>query len=342
MKTQAAVLVKTGSPLEIMELKLPSLAPGQVLVRLAYSGICATQLNEIRGLKGEDKFLPHTLGHEGSGVVLEAGKNVTKVKEGDRVVLSWMKGAGADVPNCLYDGKVNSGAISTFLTHAVVSENRVIPLPPEMPLREAALLGCAIPTGAGVVRHEMHLQKGQSFAVFGVGGVGLSALLAAKEAGGNPLIAVDLYPEKLAVAKAIGATHFVDARTQTPHEAIFALTNGFGVDFAFEAAGHKRAMEEAFASLKAPGGVCILAGNLPKGEKIAIDPFDLIRGKRILGTWGGSSRIDADVAHYANAYLHNQISLAPLITHEAPLDQINTLLEKLSSGQVGRALIAFS
>lgn len=164
MKTQAAVLTKLKAPLAIWELEIPELKSGQVLVKVAYSGLCHSQLNEIKGLKGEDRFIPHTLGHEGSGTVELIGPDVTKVKQGDRVVLSWIKGKGADVSSCRY-GVVNSGAISTFMTHAVISENRIIPIPDAMPLKEAALLGCAVPTGAGVVKNEMELQEGESFAV---------------------------------------------------------------------------------------------------------------------------------------------------------------------------------
>jgi S-(hydroxymethyl)glutathione dehydrogenase / alcohol dehydrogenase len=342
MKTQAAVLSKLNAPLEIWELDIPPLQSGQVLVKMAYSGLCHSQLNEIKGLKGEDKFLPHTLGHEGSGRVEAVGEGVVKVKPGDLVVLSWLKGEGADVPKTHYFSNkrvVNSGPISTFLSYAIISENRVILLPPNMPLREAALLGCAIPTGAGVVKNEMGVKEGESFAIFGVGGVGLSALLAAKYAKASPIIAVDVVQAKLQKACDFGATHAVNARERDPLQAIREMTQGKGVDYAFESAGQREAMEQAFSSLKAPGGLCIVAGNLPKGEQIAIDPFDLIRGKRIVGTWGGKSQIDKDVTHYANLYLTGALKLSGLITHVVPLREINGLIKELEAGRVGRGLI---
>lgn len=344
MKIQAAVLVNIKAPLEFWELETPCLQPGQALVQMAFSGLCHSQLNEIKGLKGEDKFLPHTLGHEGSGIVIDVGERVSKVKAGDRVVLSWIKGEGADVPSCRYTsshGIVNSGAISTFLTYAVVSENRLTPIPKEMPLKEAALLGCAIPTGAGVVKNEMEIPKGASFAVFGVGGVGLSALLAAKQAEAFPRIAVDVHEEKLEMAIKLGATHTVHARQIDPLKAIQAITQGKGVDYVFESAGKREAMEQAFASLKAPGGHCVLAGNLPQGEKITIDPFDLIRGKRITGTWGGKSRIEADVAFYVEEFLSGKLDLGGLITHTVTLQEVNLLIEALEKGTVGRGLITY-
>lgn len=345
MKTEAAILKQLNAPLELWELEIPPLKPGQVLVKMAYSGLCHSQLNEIKGAKGEDKFLPHTLGHEGSGWVEHTGTGVTKVKPGDPVVLSWLKGKGCDVPVTQYGsphGSVNSGAISTFLTYAVISENRIIPIPPEMPLREAALLGCALPTGAGVVKNEMDLKEGQSFAVFGAGGVGLSALLAAKMAKAYPIIAVDVVESKLEHARAFGATHTINALQNSPLQAIQTITQGKGVDYVFESAGKREAMENAFAALKAPGGLCVLAGNLPLGERISIDPFDLIKGKRIIGTWGGKSHIDEDVAHYAQLFLKGALDLSALITHEAPLTEINTLFSQLASGHVARALVRFS
>ncbi len=341
MKTTAAVLTKQKAPLELQELTIPELQPGQVLVRIAFSGLCHSQLNEINGLKGEDRFIPHTLGHEGSGVIEAVGSAVSKVKVGDHAVLTWIKGAGADVPGCRY-GHVNSGAISTFMTHAVISENRIVPILKEMPLREAALLGCAIPTGAGVVKNEMQLQEGKSFAVFGSGGVGLSALLAAKGAKAYPIIAVDVSDSKLEHACACGATHTINAKERDPVAAIFEMTGGSGADFVFESAGKREAMEKAFGSLKAPGGLCVLAGNLPKGEQISIDPFELIRGKRIVGTWGGKSAIDQDVAYYVDLFLNKKIDLSELITHEVPLDQVNHLVDELQAGKVGRGLICCS
>lgn len=332
----AAILYQLGKPLQFIDLAIPKLKPGQVLVDVAYSGLCHSQLNEIFGLKGEDKFLPHTLGHEGSGIVKEVGAGVTKVKPGDKVVLSWIKGKGMDVPNAQYDskaGRINSGAISTFLNKAIISENRLVPIPDEMPLKEAALLGCALPTGAGVVKNEMQVKENDSFALFGCGGVGLSALLAAVYAKAYPVIAVDINEKKLERAKALGATHVIHAGKQDPVKEIVG-----GVDFAFESAGKKEAMENAFASLKTPG-LCILAGNLPKGEKISIDPFALICGKQIRGTWGGKSQIDDDVAYYASLYLKGELNLSALITHEAPLSEVNSLVEQLQKGEVGRGII---
>lgn len=344
MKTLAAVLEQQNQPLQILELTIPSLKAGQVLVKIAYSGVCQTQLNEIRGHKGADPYLPHTMGHEASGTVIEIGSGVTKVKPNDRVVISWLKGSGADEPSTSYEcnGKVvRSGAVSTFLEKAVVSENRVIPLPDGMPLREAALLGCAIPTGAGVVFNEMNLQRGQSLAVFGVGGIGLSAILAAKHLGASPLIAIDVEEEKLQKAKSLGATHCINAKTEDVVAKVQEITGNAGVDFSLESAGKKETMEKAFQSVKAPKGLCVIAGNAPKGHFISLDPFDLIRGKRIIGTWGGDTVIDRDVPLYVDLFRKTSWPIGQLISHEVKLTEINELIKLLEHGKVARGMIAF-
>lgn len=341
-QTEAAVLFELAQPLRLITLSIPDLKPGQVLVDVAYSGVCRSQLLEVRGKRGEDRFLPHTLGHEGSGTVLEVGAGVTKVKPGDYVVLSWIKGTGADVPSTVYqssEGPINSGAISTFMRQTVTCENRVTPIPDAMPLREAALLGCAIPTGAGIVLNTARVQPGSSVAVFGVGGIGLSAVLAADLMNATTIIAVDVFDHKLEQARQVGATHLINAHQQDPLATILEITGGRGVDYAIEAAGRRETMEMAFQSVRDNGGLCVLAGNLPYGQSISLDPFDLIKGKRIIGTWGGESQPDRDIPLYVDLYLAEKLKLDSLITHEYRLEDINHAFDDLEQGKVGRALI---
>ena len=345
MRTEAAVLHELDKPLSVIVLTLPDLKPGQVMVDVAFSGVCHTQLLEVRGRRGPDRFLPHTLGHEGSGTVVAVGEGVTKVSPGDRVVLSWIKGLGSDVPSVSYEadiGTVNSGALSTFMRRTVTCENRVVPLPADMPLREAALLGCAVPTGAGVVDNTAKVTAGSSVAVFGAGGIGLSAILAANLAGASPLIAVDIVDWKLRQAKALGATHTINAREEDPVEAILRMTSSRGVDYAIEAAGVPETMECAFRSVRPAGGLCVLAGNVPHGQHISIDPFDLIKGKRIIGTWGGDVQPDRDIPRYAEFFLAGKLQLGSLITDEYGLEEINGALTDLRDGKVGRALVDMS
>lgn len=340
----AAVLVNTGEPLKIMDLKIPDLKPGQVLVKIAYSGVCHTQILEMDGKKGVDKFLPHTLGHEGSGIVITTGAGVKKVKPNDHVVLSWIKGCGADIPSAMYEsdgGPINSGAISTFLDYAIISENRLTPIKKEMPLKEAALLGCAIPTGVGIVLNSIGLRPGDSIAIFGVGGIGASAVIAADIMAAGKIIAVDIFEHKLEHARSLGATHTINARKQDCISEIYQITDGNGVDYAIESAGKRETMEMAFRSVRDMGGLCVLAGNLPVGEQISIDPFDLIKGKKIIGTWGGETKPDRDIPLYVDLYLKERLKLENLITHCYSLDEINTAIEDLKLGKVGRVLIDF-
>lgn len=342
MRTDAAVLLEVNQPLALLPLDMPELRPGQVLVEVAYSGVCHSQLHEVRGRRGPDRFLPHTLGHEGSGRVLAVGSNVTKVKPGDRIVLTWIRGEGAEVPSTTYSsqlGTVNSGAISTFMRHTITCENRVVPVPPEMPLREAALLGCALPTGAGVVMNTAAPQPGNSLVVFGAGGIGLSAVLAAHLLEASPLIVVDVVEQKLECARRLGATHTVNACHCDPVSAILEFTGGRGTDYAVEAAGRRETMEAAFRCVRDRGGLCILAGNLPQGEQISLNPFDLIRGKRIVGSWGGDTVPDRDVPRYARLFQDGKLPLADLISRDYPLEGVNEALADLEGGHVARALI---
>jgi len=343
LKTLAAVLTKLHAPLELMELELPPLREGEVLVEMKYSGICRSQLNEIKGFKGHDPYLPHTLGHEGSGIVRSIGPGITKVTEGDHVVLTWIKGEGKDATGITYSsGKtiVNSGPISTFINYAIIAENRVVPIPKTTSFKEAALYGCAIPTGSGIVFNELQITPGSSIAIFGLGGIGLSALIAAHQAGASPIIAIDTNEDKFPLAKGFGATHTLLYHPTTLKQSVLEITKG-GVDFAIEAAGVKEVMELAFQMVKDKTGLCILAGNVPSGVWIECDPFDFIKGKRLIGTWGGGVKPDRDIPEFLKRYASTSLNLHDLISHEAPLEEINTLISLLDQGKATRALIRF-
>ncbi|MFC1986963.1 zinc-binding dehydrogenase [Chloroflexota bacterium] len=346
MKTKAAILYQINQPLQVEELVIPELKAGQVLVKVQYSGVCHSQLNEVQGLKGEDKYLPHTLGHEGSGIVETVGQGVKKVKPDDHVVLTWIKGKGLDVPSTSYQNNngvaINSGAISTFMEYAVISENRLVAIPREMPLREASLLGCAVPTGAGIVMNTAQVKPDSSVAVFGIGGIGLSAVMASNFTGATTIIAIDVSEYKLEQARQLGATHLINASQQDPLVTILEITNGHGVDYAIEAAGRRETMETAFRAVHDNGGLCVLAGNLPQNERISLDPFDLIKGKRITGTWGGETQPDRDIPKFVDLYLSGQLKLDKLITHSYALVDINKALDDFENGKIGRALIDMS
>lgn len=340
---KAAVLEKLNCPLVINpNIEIPKLKKGQVLVKMKYSGVCGSQLMEQKGLRGEDKYLPHMLGHEGSGVVEQIGENVRKVKVGDKLILSWIKGTGADAGGSLLSddkGVVNAGPVTTFSEYSVVSENRCFPLPEQVPMDIAVLLGCAVPTGCGIVIKEIKPCKENSIAIFGLGGIGLGALIAAKMFNCKRIIAVDVEKSKLNKAVELGATHTVNALEEDSYETIFNITKGKGVDFSVDATGVIDSIEKSFNVVRKNGGLCICASHPKKGDKISIDPFDLISGKQIKGSWGGSCKPDTDIPFFANLYTAGKLPIDKLLDKRYTLDNINKALEDLNDRKITRALI---
>ncbi|MBI4125631.1 MAG: zinc-binding dehydrogenase [Deltaproteobacteria bacterium] len=337
MKTKAAVLIQTREPLAVVDLGIPPLKEGQVLVEVAYSGVCHTQLLECRGYRGEDKFLPHCLGHEASGVVREIGPGVTKVRPEQKVILSWMKGSGKNVPGTTYDWNgtaVNAGAVTTFSRSTVVSENRLTPVADDFDLKSAALLGCAAATGLGSVLNVAQPKAGQSLAVFGAGGIGLCAVAGARIAGCRPVIAIDLLEERLALAKAMGAT---ECRLAGKEGAKLE-----GLDFAVEATGVPEVMLQAVECVRPQGGTIVIVGNARHGQRLQLDPFHFNLGKRLLGTWGGDNDPDRDFPKYAGWVSSGALNLRPLISKCYPLAEINRALDDLETGRAARPLIDMS
>ncbi len=340
MKTRAAILYKLNAPLVIEDVDVPALKSGQVLVRILYSGICRAQWNEIIGLKGPDRYLPHMLGHEGSAIVEDIGPSVTKVKRGDYVALSWIKSTGLDGLRSFYrKGRqiINAGAVTTFSDYSVVSENRVTRISRKIPADVASIIGCAVATGCGIVNNTLAVEPGRSIAVFGVGGVGLSVILGAKQRGCSQIIAVDIHKNKLALARKVGATHGVLSQEKN---AIFKIRSlaGNGVDYAVDASGIKAAMEMAFDALH-DQGTLVIAGNLSRDEKISLHPFELIKGKRIIGTWGGETLPQRDLPRYVQAFGRGQLPIEKLITHRFDLEDINKAFAVLKNGQAGRIIL---
>jgi len=343
IKMKAAVLVETGKPLEIDSgIEVPSLVPGQVLVEVAFSGLCHSQLMEARGKRGEDSYLPHMLGHEGSGTVVDVGQGITKVRPGDKVILGWIKAEGMDVPGPRYEknGKrINAGPITTFNNYAIVSENRCVKLPQGVPIDVAVLFGCAIPTGAGIVMNQIRPEKGSTMAIFGLGGVGLSALMASALFGCSAVIAVDVEDDKLKLAGEFGATHTINSTRQDPIHKILEITGGKGADYSVESAGLSKTIEVAFRSVRKFGGLCVFASHPPAGAKIELDPYDLICGKRIEGSWGGSSSPDKDIPLLVGLYLEGKLPLEKMLSARYPLEGINQALDDLENRKIVRALI---
>lgn len=341
LTTRAAILEEIGKPLVIREISLPDLLPGQVLVKLLFSGVCRSQLMEVSGGRGKDPWLPHLLGHEGSGEVIAIGEGVTKVKVGDHVILGWIKGTGLDAPGAKYmfDGKVvNSGRVTTFSNHTIVSESRVFKKPTDLPFAEAVLFGCALLTGTGMVFNELKPLPGSSVVVLGLGGIGLSALLALGAYECDKVIAVDISDDKLAIAKSFGATHSFNPSRENILEKVLKLVPG-GVDNCVESAGTVDTIEFGFSLIRKGGGKLIFASHPFEGEKIRISPFELISGKQIAGSWGGASVPDLDIERVAAHLKAKAILLSPLLNKEYSLEEINVALTDLSNGKVFRPLI---
>ena len=341
---KGAVLVQTGQDLKIFDrIVIPELKRGQVLVRMGYAGLCHSQLMEITGQRGKDPYLPHLLGHEGTGEVVKVGEGVTKVRSGDKVVLGWIKGNGLEGGGSIYqtaDGtRINGGPVTTFSEYSVVSENRTVLRPSNTPEHLAVLYGCALPTGAGLVFNQLKPNKDAHIAIVGLGGIGLSALIACKIFEPKSLIAIDLEEDKLMLAKNLGATHVINAAEGKILEKVCSLLEGEGVDYAIEAAGLTKTIELGFSLIRREGGELIFASHPKAGEKIELDPFELICGKSIRGTWGGGSFPDRDIPLLDRLYGEGKLDLESLVGGRFSLEDINQAFEHFKSGKAVRTLL---
>lgn len=340
---KAAILVEQRRPLVVDEVELPSaLDVGQVLVKVHYSGICGSQIGEIDGAKGEDKFLPHLLGHEASGIVEAIGPGVKHVRPGDTVVLHWRKGLGIEgaPPSYKWRGqKLNAGWIATFNEYAIVAENRVTAIPSGSDMEVAALFGCAVTTGFGVIENNAKVRIGESVVVFGAGGVGLNIVQAAALVGAYPVIAVDLYDNRLALAEKMGATHVINSSKDDAKAAIDEITGGIGVDVFVDNTGQPAIIEMGY-SLTKPKGRVTLVGVPRKGNNIQIYSLPLHFGKGLSGSQGGEAIPNEDIPRYYNLFQSGRIKLKELVTERVPLADINTAIDNMRSGKAsGRCLI---
>lgn len=342
IKNKAAILMDTSMPLSIHNIQTPSLEYGQVLVKIKYSGVCHSQLMEAKGRRGKDKWLPHLLGHEGTGVVKEIGSGVTKVAKDDKVILGWIKSDGINAKPAVYKlGKqnINSGNVTTFSEYSIVSENRLVKLPPNIPMDIGSLFGCAIPTGAGIVLNEIKPKDNSTIAIFGLGGIGLSALMATKLFKCSNIIAIDIEDFKLDIAKEFGATHTINSKNENVSDTIAEITNNQGLDYSIECSGIAKVIELAFKLVKNNGGLCIFASHPKNGDHISIDPFDLICGKQIKGSWGGSSKPDIDIPKIAKLYEEGKLPLEKLLGKRYTLDNIDDALDDLENRKTIRPIV---
>lgn len=340
---QAAILTQLKNPLMITEIALPNeLTIGQVLVKIHYSGICGSQLGEIDGVKGEDKYLPHLLGHEASGTVMAIGAGVRHVKVSDKVVLHWRKSIGieSDLPHYTWqDKKVNAGWVTTFNEYAIVSENRLTVIPEDSDLEVAALFGCAVTTGFGVVVNNAKLKIGESVVIFGAGGIGLNIVQAAALTSAYPIIAVDLHPERLQLAQQMGATHIINSNTHEPEKEIKRIVGHLGLDCFIDNTGQPEIIKLGYEITHSQGRVT-LVGVPRKGKDISIYSLPLHFGKNISGSHGGEAIPHVDIPRYHSLFKNGLIKLKELITASYTLEELNQAIVDIKNGKVqGRCMI---
>ena len=374
MRIRAAVLKAVGlpppyaqsRPLELVDLDLAPPGRGEVLVRIGAAGLCHSDLSVIDGSR--PRPVPMALGHEAAGTVEALGQGVTDLSVGDRVVLVFVPSCGrcgpcaAGRPALCEPGARANGAgtllsgerrlsfkaqpvnhhlgVSAFATHAVVAPESCVRIDPELPLELAALFGCAVLTGVGAVIHTARVEPGASVAVVGLGGVGLSAVLGATLAGASRIVAVDLSDEKLAFARALGATDTVNAAAPDAAQTIRALSGG-GVEFAFDMAGAVPALELAFA-VTARGGTTVTAGLPHPDKRMTLSPVTLVAEERTLkGSYIGSAAPLRDVPRLIALFKAGKLPVDALLTHRLRLDEINEGFDRLREGIGVRQVVVF-
>ena len=363
MGTPARVVVLPRDPgqLRIEEISLADPGPTQVMVKQFASGVCHSQLHQMH----RPRQTPVVLGHESTGVVMKTGSRVRHVKEGDTVLVTWVpRGAGRTkeppvrATLATSEGEAQSENVFTWADHTLADQQYVVKADPGIKRDVTAIIGCAVMTGAGAVIRTAGVKPGQSVAIFGVGGVGLSAVVGARMAGANPIIAVDLDDAKLEFAKRFGATHGINAANGDPIPAIHALTPhpgeytimrtpASGVDFAFDCIGIKKTMEQIVPACRAGrfgvshGGTAVLVG-VP-GTNVELNAIDvLINEKRFIGSIGGSCAPDRDFPTFIDWHRKGQLDLDALVTARYPIEKINEATTALERGQIsGRAILEF-
>jgi len=329
----AAVLEKINEPLGLREVGLTELKFGQVLVKVLVSGLCGAQLHEIRGHKGNEKFLPHLMGHEGCGIVEEVGLGVTTVKPGDKVVMHWRPGSGIEsqFPNYVLDGKeISSGKVTTLSEYSIVSENRVTTIPHQTSPVLAAMLGCSLTTALGIIDNECDLKFGQTLAVIGCGGVGLNLIQAARMRSVGTIHAVDINQSMFDLAMEMGANDFI-YECQYIHESCDVIVDTTGIP---------EVISEAFNKL-APGGTLVLVGQPKPNLSLEFEGLSFFdgQGRTIKATQGGRTIPQSDIPRYIKLAERGVLNVDKLHTHTFELKDVNDAFDLLKSGNAGRIMV---
>ena len=349
MKTRAAIQMVVDQRPIIHELEVPDPQPHQVIVKLFSSGVCHSQLHQMHMPEYER---PYVFGHEATGVVTHVGRDVTHLSEGDHAIVTWVprnpiKGRTEIVPcGATYREELVHGLVYTWGEDVLVRSDLVIPISKEYPTDVSCIVGCAVLTGAGAVMNTARVRPGDSVAVFGVGGVGLSAVQMAAILEAHPVIAVDLNEDKLRFAREFGATHTVNASEVDPVEAIVELTDG-GVDYAFDAIGVRATTEQILPATRGGGpgadnhgGMAVLIG-LP-GPELTVDPRHFMMHQRRYRGSLGATYPERDFPLFLRWHQEGKFPLDRLVTKRYKLDQINEACDALEAGEIlGRAIIEY-
>ena len=362
---RAVVLREPGRPVTVEEVELDPPKAGEVLVRVAAAAVCHSDVRLSDGELGNGRW-PMVLGHEGAGVIETVGEGVMHLSPGDHVAFSFVPACRgcrfclAGRPNLcepagrnalagmLMDGTSRLHANGTMLQHclmtacfaeqAVVAAAGAIPIPAELPLRDAALLGCGVVTGVGAVRNTAGVRPGDSVCVIGCGGVGLQVVAGARLAGASPIVAVDRGAEKLGRAAALGATDTVDAtHEEDVVDAVRRLTDG-GADHAFEVVGRPDTVRLAWEAIR-PGGRAIVVGLVPRGVDVSVPGIDFLSDKALLGTYYGSGDAARDLPELAALAVTGDLDLRGVVTHVTDLDGVDAALDRLRRGEGARTVV---
>jgi len=357
---KAAMFHGAHQPLTTEDVEIDKPIDHEVVVRVVASGVCHSDLHFVDGFY--DFPAPAILGHEAAGIVEDVGPLVDDFAPGDHVIacLSVFCGrceycltgrthlcasrpvrAKDAAPRLRWQGlPVNQFAnLSAYAEKMLVHSNAIVKVRDDLPLDRAALIGCGVTTGVGAALNTARVEPGSVVAVFGCGGVGLSAIQGARIAGARMIIAVDVHDHKLQTACELGATHTVNASSSDPVTSIREMTNG-GVDYSFEAIGLKRAAEQCFESLRA-GGTATIIGMIPMGQKVELDGSTFLREKKIQGSSMGSNRFKVDMPKYIDFYMQGRLKLDEMITRRLQLDDLNEAFRAMKAGEVARQVLMF-
>jgi len=358
---KAAVLREVGKPLQIEDVQISKPGPHEVLIRTAAAGVCHSDLHFVEGSYPHP--LPAVLGHESAGVVEAVGSEVRTVKPGDHVITCLSAFCG-HCNHCLTGhmslcvspdtkrGKDDEPRLasqmgpmmqylnlSSFAEQMLIHEHACVAIRPDMPLDRAALIGCSVMTGVGAVMHTSNVRPGDTVAVIGCGGVGLSAINGAAIAGAGRIIAIDIVAGKENYARAFGATDFVNASEVDPVKAVIEMTKG-GVEHSFEALGMTKTAEQAFNML-ARGGTANIIGMIPVGQSINLMGAAFLGEKRIQGSLMGSNRFPVDMPRLVDMYMNGKLKLDEMISQRLKLEQVNEAFAEMKTGSIARSVIVF-